>query len=95
MRLANPTHRKFSELIYNFPIGAPFLVMHFNAYDAGKHAVFEGSKCYLIGCCGMTSFACVKPVTNAYASTVASAIMNMLLQYGFCHTAALNKDAKF
>jgi hypothetical protein len=55
--LANPTRSKLSELIYNFPIKAPFSVMHFNAYAAGNHSGFEGSKCYHIGCCGMLSFA--------------------------------------
>jgi hypothetical protein len=38
--LANPTLSKSSELIYNFPVKAPFLVMHFDAYAAGKHAGF-------------------------------------------------------
>ncbi len=93
--LANPTRSKSSELIYNFTIKAPFLVMHFNAYAAGTHADFEGSECYLIGCCGMTSFACMEPITNASATTFASAIMKMLLRYGFCHTAMLDKDSKF
>jgi len=46
--LANPTLRKSSELVYNFPIEAPFLVMHFDAYAAGKHKGFEGSECYLL-----------------------------------------------
>jgi len=34
--LANPTRGKSSELVYNFPIEAPFLVMYFDAYSAGK-----------------------------------------------------------
>jgi hypothetical protein len=51
--LANPTQSKLSELIYNFPIKAPFLVMHFDAYAAGTYAGFEGSECYLVGCCGI------------------------------------------
>ncbi len=55
--LSNPSHGKSSELVYNFPIEAPFLVIHFNAYVAGKHADFEGSGAYLIGACGMCSFA--------------------------------------
>jgi hypothetical protein len=93
--LANPTRSKSSELIYNIPIEAPFLVMHFDAYAAGNHAGFEDSECYLIGCCGMSSFACMEPVTNASATTFASAIMKMLLRYGFCHMAVLNKDSKF
>jgi hypothetical protein len=93
--LANPTRSKLSELIYNFPIKAPFLVMHFDAYAASNHAGFEGSECHLIGCCGMSSFACMEPVTNASATTFVSAIMKMLLRYGFCHMAVLDKDSKF
>jgi hypothetical protein len=92
--LANSTCSKSSELIYNFPIKAPFLVMHFNVYAAGTHADFEGSECYFIGCCGMTSFACMEPITNASATNFTSAIMKMLLRYGFCHTAMLDKDSK-
>jgi hypothetical protein len=93
--LANPTRSKLSEPIYNFPIKAPFLVMYFDAYAASNHAGFEGSECYLIGCRGMSSFACMEPVTNLSAATFAPAIMNMLLRYGFCHTAVLDKDSKF
>ncbi len=93
--LAKPTRSKSSELIYNFSIKAPFLVMHFDTYNAGNRAGFEGSECYLIGCCGMTGFACMKPITTTPAVTFASAIMKMLLRYGFCHTAMLDKDSKF
>jgi hypothetical protein len=93
--LANPTLSKSSELIYNFPVKAPFLVMHFDAYAAGKHAGFEGLECYLLGCCGMTGFSCMEPIANASATTFASAIMKILLRYGFCHTAVLDKDANF
>ena len=93
--LANPTHNKSSELVYNFPIEAPFVVMHFDAYATGKHTGFEGSECYLLGCCGMTGFACMEPITHASATTFASAIMKILLCYGFFHTAVLDKDAKF
>jgi hypothetical protein len=92
---SNLTHGKSSELVYNFPIEAPFLVIHFNAYAACKHSGFEGSDMYLISCCGMCSFACLEPVTNPSATTFASAIMNLLLHYAFCHTAVLDKDSKF
>ena len=92
--LANLTLSKSSELIYNFPIEATFLVMHFDSYAAGKYAGFEGSECYLLGCCGMTGFTCMKPISHASATTSASAIMKILLRYGFCHTAVLDKDAK-
>ena len=84
--LSNPTHGKSSELVYGFPIEAPFLVMHFDAYSAGKHSDFEGSEVYLIGCCGMCGFACMEPVANPSAPTFASVIMKIQLRYGFCHT---------
>ena len=45
---SNPSHRKSSELVYNFLTKAPFLVMHFDAYVAGKHAGFKGSDAYLL-----------------------------------------------
>jgi hypothetical protein len=93
--LSNPTCGKSSELVYNFPIEAPFLVIHFNAYSAGKHSSFEGSDVYLIGCCGMCSFACMEPVTKPSATTFASAIMKILLRHGFCHTPVLDKDSEF
>ncbi len=93
--LSNPNHGKSSKLVYNFPVKTPFLVMHFDAYAAGKHAGFKGSDAYLISCCGMCSFACMEPVSNPSSTTFASAIMRILLCYGFCHTAVLNKDSKF
>jgi hypothetical protein len=93
--LPNPTRGKLSELVYGFPIEAPFLVMHFNAYSAGKHSGFEGSEVYLIGCCGMCGFACMEPVANPSTTTFASAIMKIQLRYGFCHTLVLDKDSKF
>ncbi len=92
---SNPSRSKSSELVYNFPIEAPFLVMHFDAYAAGKHAGFEGSDAYLIGCYGMCSFACMESIPKPLSTTFASAIMRILLRYGFCHTAVLNKDSKF
>jgi hypothetical protein len=37
----------------------------------------------------------MEPITHASATNFASAIMKILLRYGFCHKAALDKDAKF
>jgi hypothetical protein len=77
--LANPTKAKSSELVYNFPIEAPFLVLHIDAYMAGKHSGFEGSEMYLVACCGMCSFGALEPVRGANATTFASAIMKIQL----------------
>ena len=37
----------------------------------------------------------MEPIANASATTFDSAIMKILLRYGFCHTAVMDKDAKF
>ena len=77
--LSNPAKSVSSELVYNFPIEAPFVVLHFDAYKAGNHKSFEGHDFYLIGCCGMTAFACGKPISRPSVKTFASAIIKILL----------------
>jgi hypothetical protein len=93
--LANPYCGKSSELVYIFPIEAPFLVMFFNAHSAGKHAGYEGSECYLIGCCRMCGFACMEPVTSASATTFGSAIMKVSCATGFVTPLSLTRTASF
>ena len=93
--LANRTRQKSSELIYGFPIEAPFKVLHVDGYAAGKHSSFEGDDTYLVVCCGMCTFAVMEPISIANSTTFASAIMQIQLCYGFCHTIVLDKDSKF
>jgi hypothetical protein len=93
--LTNPTKGKARELVYNFPIEAPFQVLHIDGYQARAASGFEGSSHYLIAACGMCTFAAMEPVANANASTYASLIMKIILRYGFCHTVVLDKDSKF
>ena len=91
--LWNPTKAKSSELVYNFPIKAPFMVLHVNAYMAGWHSGFEGSETYLVACCGMCTFGALEPVLGANVITFTSAIMKSQLRYGLCHTIVLDKDS--
>ncbi len=42
--LSNPGRRTSSELVYHFPIEAPFCVLLVDAYKAGDHASFEGDE---------------------------------------------------
>ena len=46
-------------------------------------------------CCGMTSVASMEPIPHANSKNFASAIMQIQLRYGFCHTIVLDKDSKF
>ena len=93
--LLNPTRTRSSELVYNFPIEAPMMVLHIDGYQAGAQQGFEGSTTYLIACCGMCTFAAMEPITNPSATSFAFAIMKTILRYGFCHTVVLEKDSKF
>jgi hypothetical protein len=93
--LTNPTKGKLAELVYGFPIEAPFLVLHVNAYSAGALTGFKGSSTYLIACCCMCLFGALEPISNANATTFASAFMKIMLRFGFAHTVIVNKDSKF
>jgi hypothetical protein len=93
--LANPTKSKLSKLVYNIPIEAPFLVLFVDAYSVWKHSSFDGSKVYLIVCCGMSGFASMEPIQHAHSKTFTSDIMQIQLRYGFCNTVVLDKDSKF
>ncbi len=93
--LAKPTRGKSKELLYNFPIKALFLVLHIDGYQAGKESGFEYSSHYLVACCGTCTFAVMELVLTANATIYASAIMKIMLRFGFCHTCVLDKDSKF
>jgi hypothetical protein len=43
----------------------------------------------------MTGFASMGPITHAISKNFVSAIMQIQLRYGFCHTIVLDKDSKF
>jgi hypothetical protein len=77
--LTNPTRGRSHELIYSFPIQAPMMVLQVDGYQASKESGFEGSSHYLVACCGMCTFAAIEPITNANATTYASAIMKIIL----------------
>jgi hypothetical protein len=71
------------------------MVLHIDEYQAGKESGFKGSSHYLIACCWMCTFAMMEPVSTANSTTYASAIMKIILRFGFCHTCVLDKDSKF
>jgi hypothetical protein len=63
--------------VYNFPIETQFLIHFVDVSLAGKHSSFDGSKVYLITCCGMTGFESMEPVQHANSKTFASDIMQI------------------
>eukprot|EP00956_Cyclotella_meneghiniana_P037713 scaffold143282_cov76-Cyclotella_meneghiniana.AAC.4 len=93
--LANKTSRRASELVYGFPVTAPFSVLHADGFHAGKIANFEGDEMYLIVCCGMTSFGVMESVHKPDAKGFAAALMRVLLRFGLCHTLVIDKASAF
>jgi len=71
------------------------MVLHIDGYQVGAQQGFEGSTTYLIACCRMCTFTAMEPISNPSATSFASAIMKIILRYGFCHTVVLDKDSKF
>jgi len=77
--LSNPTRRTSSELVYHFPVDAPFWVLLVDSYSAGKHSGFEGSEVYLIVAGCMTEFSVMELIQHATSSSFASGIMKIQL----------------
>ncbi len=92
---SNPLWSPSSDLVYHFPMKAPFRVLFADAYSAGKQSDFEGSKVYLLVSDGMTGFSVMKPIQHPNSTTFASGIMKVQLRFGFCHTIVLDKDSNF
>ena len=92
--LANPTKSTSKELLYNFLINVPFLILHIDGYQAVCESGFKGSSHYLIACCSMCTFSAMELVANANVTTYASVMTKIHLRVGFCHTVILDKERK-
>jgi hypothetical protein len=93
--LLNPSRSPSSNLVYHFPIEAPFRVLFVDAYSAGKYSGFKGSDVYLLASDGMTGFTVMEPIQTPSSTTFASGMMKIQLRFGFCHTIVLDKDSNF
>ena len=85
-----------ADFIYNFPVTAPLLVMHLDAYKARAFTGYNGDNVYVFARCNMTAFATIQEgVEEANSTTFAQALMRMQLRYGFWGTIVLDKVSKF
>ena len=93
--MANATVTRKSDLLYNFPVDGPMLVLHVDIYTIGVSTSFAGDRSYLIASCGMTTFSVAEPVPECNSETFAQGLMQVMLRFGMAHTIVLDRDSKF
>ena len=62
LNLSNVTFSREYELIYGFPIDEAMKLLHAEVYSVGSHITFQGEKCHMNMCYGMTCFAMTEPL---------------------------------
>ena len=93
--LSNSRHYKSKELIYSFPVDAPFKLVIVDIYKAGDIAAFDGEKGLFVLLDHMTGFAIVETLLGMNSTIFSKVMMKILLQHGFCHTVVVDADSKF
>jgi hypothetical protein len=93
--LRNGGTRSSSEFLYGFPILAPFVTVHADAWVPGKTMSFDGYTGLMIMVCHMTGFAAIEPIKDMNSSSFAKAVYTILLRYGLAQCVITNPDYKF
>ena len=74
-RLVHLAHRPSSEIVYHFPVEAPFLVMHIDIYVVGRHQSFQCCHYDLIISDQMTEISIAVSLHEANGSSIATTFM--------------------
>jgi hypothetical protein len=93
--LRNHPSRPALELLYAFPIDAPMLTIHADAWMPGKTTSFDGYTGLMIVMCHMTGFTVIEPLKDMNSTTFAKAVYALQLRYGLAHLLVINADSKF
>ena len=90
--LDHRTVQRSTDLVYGFPIDAPMRVLFVDIDDAGHNINFDGNNHHLIAACVMTGFDVSKSTKDQTSKTLASALMKILLRFGFYYTIVVIKS---
>jgi hypothetical protein len=93
--LRNGGTRATSEFLYSFPVSAPFITVHADAWVPGKTASFDGYIGLMIVVCHMTGFATIEPLKEMNSSSFAKSVYAILLRYGLSQLVITDPDSKF
>jgi hypothetical protein len=77
--LRNGGTRASSELLYPFPLSAPFMAVHADAWVPGKTESFDGFTGLMIVVDHMTGFAAIEPIKEMNSSSSARSVYVILL----------------
>jgi hypothetical protein len=93
--LRNGGTRASSEFLYGFPVSAPFMTVHADAWVPGKTTSFDGNIGLMIVVCHMTGFTAIEPMKEMNSSSFARAVYTILLRYGLPQLVITDPDSKF
>ena len=93
--LANSFGKLSSELVYSFPMDAPFKVICGDIYKAGDIKAYHGVSALFIIQDLLSGFAIIEELTELNSDAFIRVAMKVLLQHGLCHTFVVDADSKF
>jgi HKD family nuclease len=93
--LRNGGTRASSELLYSFPLSAPYMAVHADAWVPGDTFSFDGFIGLMIVVCHMTGFAAIEPIKEKNSSSFARSVYIILLRYGLANSVITDPDSKF
>ena len=93
--LRNGGARASSELLYSFPLSAPFMCVHADAWVPGKTTSFDGFSGLMIVVCHTVGFAAIPPLKDMNSTSFAKAVYTILLRYGLSQMVITDPDSKF
>ena len=84
--LANSFGKLSNELVYSFPMDAPFKVICGDIYKAGDIKAYHGESALFIIQDLLSGFAIIEELTELNSDAFIRVAMKVLLQHGLCHT---------
>ena len=94
--LKDNVRRSLSELLYWFPLNAPWLTIHADLWSPGKITGYTDTTALMIVMDHMTGFVAIEPLTKLLNSrTFAQAIFRIAIRYGLPHMIITDPDSKF
>ena len=84
--LANSFGRLSNELVYSFPMDAPFKVICGDIYKAGDIKAYNGESALFIIQDMLSGYAIIEELTELNSAAFIRVAMKVLLQHGLCHT---------